>query len=76
MIKETVIRAIGNSSGATIPKPMLDRLHVRQGDTVFVVETDNGILLTPFDPTFAAAMEAYREGMRLYRNAMKELADK
>jgi putative addiction module antidote len=75
MVKETVIRAIGNSAGATIPKPMLERLKVGEGDTVFLVEVAGGLLLTPYDPAFADAMAAYEEGSNAYRNAMRELAD-
>ena len=76
MVKATVIRAIGNSSGAVIPKPMLDAMHVGQGDTVYAVEVPEGILLTAFDPALGDVMDAYREGMQRYRNAMKELASK
>jgi putative addiction module antidote len=76
MIKETTLRAVGNSAGTTIPKAMLDRLHVGEGDKLYIVEVDNGILLTPFDPTFRDAMEAYEEGFATYRNALKELAEK
>jgi putative addiction module antidote len=75
MVKETVIRAIGNSAGATIPKPMLDHLNVAEGDTVFLVEVEGGVLMTPFDPDFRDAMAAYKEGVARYRNAMRELAD-
>jgi putative addiction module antidote len=75
MIKETVIRAIGNSAGATIPKPMLERLKIAEGDTVFLVEVAGGVLLTPYDPSFADAMAAYEEGASAFRNAMSELAD-
>ncbi len=74
MTSETKIRTIGNSAGATIPKAMLERYHLAAGDRVHLVETDEGILITPFDPTFAEAMEIYREGARTYRNAMRELA--
>jgi|HubBroStandDraft_5_1064220.scaffolds.fasta_scaffold1042290_1 antitoxin MazE len=75
MVKETVIRAIGNSSGATIPKAMLERLKVGDGDAVFLVEVEGGLLLTPFDPEFRDAMAAYDEGARQYREAMRELSD-
>ena len=74
MNKETTIRAIGNSAGTTIPKTMLSKLHLAEGDKVHLVEVDNGILLTPFDPDFAEAMKIYEEGSRQYRNAMHELA--
>jgi putative addiction module antidote len=74
--KETVIRAIGNSAGVTIPKAMLDKLQLEEGDAVYLVERDGGVLLTPHDPTFEAAMEAYRHGAKKYRNALRELSDK
>ncbi len=74
MPKETTIRAIGNSAGTTIPKPMLERYRLAEGDRVHLVETDDGILITPFDPLFSEAMEIYAEGAKEYRNAMRELA--
>ncbi len=74
MHKETAIRQIGNSLGATFPKDMLDRLHLGKGDKVYLVETPEGLLVTPYDPDFAAAMEAYQEGAATYRNALRELA--
>ena len=74
MYRRTTIRAIGNSAGTTIPKPMLERYQIREGDAVYLVETDEGILVTPFDPDVHEAMEVYREGAARYRNAMRELA--
>jgi len=74
MAKDTRIRAIGNSAGTTIPKPLLERYHLEEGDAVHLVETDEGILITPFDPDFREAMEIYAEGASRYRNAMRELA--
>jgi putative addiction module antidote len=74
MTKETTIRAVGNSSGTTFPKAMLERYRMAEGDRVHLVETDEGILITPFDPAFAEAMALYEEGAKKYRNAMRELA--
>jgi len=74
MSKETTIRAIGNSSGTTIPKDMLERYQLSPGDRIHLIETDEGILITPFDPLFSEAMEIYEEGAKKYRNAMRELA--
>lgn len=73
-VKETVIRSIGNSQGATIPKAMLERLHLQPGDRVHLIETDSGILISPYDPDFDQAMQVYEKGARKYRNALKELA--
>lgn len=74
MPKETKIRQIGNSAGLTIPKDLLDRQHLEEGDQVHLVETDNGLLITPYDPDFEEAMEAYEEGAKNYRNALRELS--
>ena len=74
MIREVKLRQVGGSVGATLPKDMADRLHVKAGDEVFAVETENGILLTPFDPTFERAMSAYEHTAAKYRNALRELA--
>ncbi len=75
MIYESSIRAIGNSQGTTIPKTALERLRVREGDRVYLVETPDGLLLTPHDPQFQQAVESAREIAARYRDALRELAD-
>lgn len=72
--KQTTIRAIGNSSGATIPKSVLERYNFQDGDTVFLFETEEGILLSPYDPTFKTAMGYYKKASKKYQNALKELS--
>ena len=74
MIKETTLRQYGGSLGTTLPKAMTDRLNLSAGDTVHVVETEGGILITPHDPDFARAMEAGERIARRYQNALRELA--
>jgi putative addiction module antidote len=73
-MKKTKIRAIGNSYGVMIPKAMLDRLQVREGDAVYLVERTDGIEVRVGDPEFERQAEALREGLTEYRNAMRELA--
>lgn len=53
---------------------MLDRFHLEAGDEVTVIETSDGLLITPFDPDFAIAMAAYERGAKKYRNALRELS--
>jgi len=74
MVKDTVLRQVGNSAGVTIPKEMLGRMRVQNGDRLHLVETDRGVLVTPFDPDFEAMMAAYAEGAAKFRNASRELA--
>jgi putative addiction module antidote len=65
---------IGTSTGAIFPKEMLAQLKVHQGDTLFTVETPEGILLTPYDPDVEKQLEAGREFMREYRDTFRALA--
>lgn len=74
MTREVILRQVGGSIGATLPKDMADRLHLAVGDRVLAVETDSGILLTPFDPTVQRALEIAAKGARKYRSALRELA--
>ncbi|APZ55360.1 AbrB/MazE/SpoVT family DNA-binding domain-containing protein [Salipiger abyssi] len=69
------IRQVGNSLGVVLPKDLLAKLNVKDGDNLFLVETpDGGLKITPYDPEFDMQMRAAREGMNEYRNALKELA--
>jgi putative addiction module antidote len=69
------IKKIGNSTGVILPKELLARLQLKQGDVLFVTETaDGGFKLAPHDPTFERGMEIARKAMRRYRNALRELA--
>jgi putative addiction module antidote len=74
MIKEVTLRQYGGSLGTTLPKAMTDRLNLGPGDKVFAVETEQGILLTPYDPEFARVMEAEERISKRYQNALRELA--
>ncbi len=74
-MKEVTMRQVGGSIGTTLPKDMLDHFHIKAGDTMYAVQTERGILLTPYDPTFKEAVEAYERFSRRYRNALKELAE-
>lgn len=65
---------IGNSLGFTLPKEQLARLGLAEGDTVYVTETADGLLLSPYDPEFARQAEAAESILKRYRNAFRELA--
>ena len=74
MVKQVTARRMGGSDGATLPKETADRFHIKEGDTLNVIETSEGILITPLEPDFAKAMEVYERGARKYRNALHELS--
>jgi len=65
---------IGNSVGLILPKEVLARLKLEKGDTVFVTDAANGVMLTPYDPGLAEQLEAGRDFMREYRDTFHQLA--
>jgi putative addiction module antidote len=68
------LTAVGTSTGVVIPKEMLARLKVTRGDTLFVVETPSGYLLTPYDPAVEEELKLGRKFMREYRETFRALA--
>ena len=74
MAAKMKVRKIGNSVGLILPKEVAEQLHVGEDDTVHYVVDANGLHVTPFDPDFDAAMEAFVETRRKYRNALRALA--
>jgi len=54
---------------------MAERLHLAPGDRVLAIETDHGILLTPYDPHAERALEIAARAAKKYRNALRELVD-
>ena len=69
------LTTMGNATGIVLPREILERLRVQQGDSLYVLETPQGIELTPFNPEFAAQMEAAEQVMREDRDALKRLAE-
>jgi len=74
MVKTVTLRQVGGSVGATLPKDMADRLHLEPGDSVLAIETDRGVLLTPYDPETERALEAAARHAKKYRNVLRQLA--
>jgi putative addiction module antidote len=70
------IKKIGNSVGLILPKELLARLKLKEGDKFHIVEqTERGIKLTPYDPKHAEAMEIARRSFRKYADTYKALAE-
>ena len=68
------LRAVGNSVGLVLPKDLLTRLGLSEGDTLHVVESPDGFRVRRADPQFERQMETAREVMRRRRAVLRELA--
>ena len=68
------LTSVGNSTGIVIPKEMLERLKVGEGDELFAIETPVGYLLTTHGPDVEEELRLGREFMSKYRETFKALA--
>lgn len=76
MAYKTKLRKIGNSLGIVIPKEALQSMKVEEGETLYITEAPEGAVRvsTAEDDRFEKMMSIAEEGMRKYRNALRELA--
>ena len=66
---------IGNSLGVILPKEVLVRMNVGEGDTIYLTQAaDGGFNLSPHDDEFERQMEAARRIVKKRRNVLRELA--
>ena len=65
---------IGNSVGVILPKEVLASLKLEKGQSVFLTETPDGYVVTPYDPALEEQMTAGRDFMREFRDAFHALA--
>lgn len=71
---KTAVRRVGNSLGITLPKTIVENYHLNEGDELHLVETDEGVVLSPFNPNFAEWAKAYERTNKRFRNTLKALA--
>ena len=69
------LRSVGTFTGVVMPKEFLNRLKVQKGDHVFLVETPEGYLLTPYDLEVEKQTKIGCKLMRKYRDTLRALRD-
>jgi putative addiction module antidote len=68
------IISVGNSAGVLLPKELLTKLRADKGDVLHVIETENGIELTPYGPEFDTQMAVAEDIMHENRDLLRRLA--
>ena len=69
------IRKIGNSLGFILPKDLLARLDLKEGDKMHVVEqAERGVKLSAYDPKQAKVMSIARQVVVEYKDTVRALA--
>jgi len=73
MVKLTV-RRVGNSLGVILPNTTTRAMKVKEGDTLFLVESPDGFRITPFDPDFERQMKVAEKVLKRHKNALRQLS--
>ena len=73
MLKLKVTK-IGNSLGVVLPKEMLARLKVEQGDALCFTEAPDGYRVVAYDEAIVEQIAEGREFMREFRETFRALA--
>ena len=68
------LRKTGNSLSTIWPKELLARFNVKEGDQLYAVETQHGVLVTPYDPKFEKTMQNAEKVIGRFKNTYKELS--
>lgn len=69
------LKKIGNSTGIILPKELLARLGLQQGDSVTVTEgPERTLTISAYAEDDAETMDLAREIMRDYKHTLKALA--
>jgi putative addiction module antidote len=75
MNKAVKLVAVGNSTGAVLPKEVLAKLRVERGDQLYLTEAPDGSFrLSAYDPEVAQQMDAAEKIMREDRDILRVLA--
>lgn len=69
------IRKIGNSTGLILPKELLARLNLKEGDKLHVIEQGDATMkLSAYDPKHARTLAIAQELMDEYKDTFRALA--
>lgn len=60
--------------GILLPKEALNKMKASKGDTLYLVENQDGYSLTPYQQDFESQIEAAEDIMKRYKNTLRELA--
>ncbi|MGI6307125.1 MAG: AbrB/MazE/SpoVT family DNA-binding domain-containing protein [Dethiobacteria bacterium] len=73
-MKTVKLRKVGNSFGFTIPKELIEKYNLKEGEELHVIERNDGFTLTPYDPDFEKWSETFNKTNKKYPNTLKELS--
>lgn len=65
---------VGTETACILPTEVLERLHAKEGDTLVLTETAEGVILSAADEEYRKQMALAEDIMHRYRDTLRELA--
>ena len=75
MTVETKVIKVGDSFAVILPKEIMAKLCIEQGDKMSLVKTAEGIMITSYDAQLSKQMELASKVMRENRKMLEKLAE-
>ena len=73
-MKSIKLRKVGNSFGFTVPKEIIEKYNLKEGEELHLIEKNDGFTLTPYNPEFEKWANAYNNTNKKFKNTLKELS--
>jgi len=70
---KTKLRKSGNSFSITLPKSVVENLHLVEGEELNITQTTEGILISPYDAEFSDWIKAFEKTNSKFKYALKKL---
>lgn len=76
MAEKLKVRRIGTSLGVTIPKSLLDKMSIREGDLLTATTDGKELKLSLSDPEMDEWLKVYDRVKERHYESLRELADR
>lgn len=68
------LRKVGNSFDFTVPKELIEKYNLKEGEEIYIIENNDSFTLTPYNPDFKKWANAFDKTNKKFKNTLKELS--
>jgi len=73
-MKTVKLSKVGDSYIFTIPKELIEKYDFKEEEKLYIIESDDGFTVTPFNPETEEWAKAFDKTNQEYKNTLEELA--
>lgn len=73
-MQRTTVQRTKDETEIALPEELMDALGIEAGEDVLVVETNDGLLVLPYDSDLETILEGYQDTLEGYDETLRKLA--